>query len=146
MQPALSILNQLTDAQATDEQTPTIRLAVIRALKDGYPCIHWPGCPDANPVKARTQVKVSEQDIGRECSFALIENNPSQPLVLGLLYRPDRDADGPVVIQSDQAVTLQAGHTRIELHADGRIQIRGLHIDTQAYGPNRIKGAAVKIN
>ena len=34
----------------------------------------------------------------------------------------------------------------IDIGEDGTINIQGMHINNQAYGPNRIKGGSVKIN
>ena len=67
-----------------------------------------------------------------------------------VLLEPDRDGD-PVIVSSildrvPDRVTLQCGEASIELHADGRIEIRGTHIDSESEGIQRIKGAQVRIN
>ncbi len=126
---------------------PCVELAEIKDVDaDGQPWVHWPTCLSKSAVQARTQIKVTPQDIGRECTMAFIGGDISRPIVLGLVYKHDTGNPAPVIMQSDDAIVLQSGSSRIELHADGRIDIQALYINSQAYGPHRIKGASVKIN
>jgi hypothetical protein len=67
-----------------------------------------------------------------------------------VLLEPDRDGD-PVIVSSildrlSDRLTLRCGEASIELHADGRIEIRGTYIDSESEGIQRIKGAQVRIN
>jgi len=141
----------------------SVTLATIISIEKGYPLVHWPTCSNDQPIKALSQVRISSKDINKTCSLAFIDGDLSQPLVMGLLYEPNQstytggpqledtapffnDEDAPLVIRSNDAITLQAGDAKIQLFADGRINIQGLRINSQAYGPNKVKGASVKIN
>jgi hypothetical protein len=124
----------------------SIEIGIIKAIEDGYPLIHWENCLSREPIKALSQIKVTDWDLDKECTIAFVNGDLSKPVVMGLLYNPDMENEAPIVIQSDDAIILQSGASRIELHANGRINIQGLHINSQAYGPNKIKGASVKIN
>jgi hypothetical protein len=131
----------------TQEPAPsTVEIGVIQSVDDaGRPAVRWHGSARQH-VEARTQVRLTERDIGRECTLAFAGGDPSRPIVMGLLYTPDTQNDPPEIIQTDDAIILQSGESRIELHADGRINIQGMYINSQAYGPHHLKGASVKIN
>lgn len=145
-----NIVQYMEKPEAPEQPThglPCVELAKIKDVDvDGQPWVHWPTCLSKSAVKAHTQIKITPQDIGRECTMAFIGGDASRPIVLGLVYKPDTDNPAPVIMQSDDAIVLQSGSSRIELHADGRIDIQALYINSQAYGPHRIKGASVKIN
>ena len=111
---------------------------------DGSPHVIWAGQPQA--VRAETQQPVTIHAIGQRCTLAFIGGELSRPVIMGWLYPTGAGSQSQAIIQTDDSLILQRGAARIELYANGRINIRGLHIDSQAYGPNRIKGAAVKIN
>lgn len=133
--------------ETADRPVTTIEIAEITGVnEDGSPQVLWSGSPGGQPVAARSQIKVTEQDIHRSCTLAFAGGDRLQPIVMGLLYRPDVDNDAPTIIQSDDVIILQSGASRIELHADGRINLQGMQINSQAYGPHHIKGASIKIN
>lgn len=123
---------------------PNVLLGVISLSDDdGIPYVIWEG--QKEPVAALSQVRVTEQDIGRQCTLAFINADAQHPVIMGLLYTNGETAH-PLLIHSDAAVILQSGKARIELQANGRIHLQGIHISSQAYGPNQLKGASVKIN
>lgn len=147
---------------------PAVILGSLAGFRDdGQPLVHWSTSLSHAAVPARSQVVLQKTDQNRECTLAFIDGDPAQPVILGLLQplqpnaasaAPDTkssniaqpinptDSEKSFDIQSDTAITLQAGRTKLELHADGRILLQGRHIRSQAYGPNQIKGASVKLN
>ena len=132
-------------------QTPSVSVATISGMANGYPLVDWQHNPSEQPIQALSQVKIEAQHIGQTCTLALLEGDPSQPIVMGLLYNPEAEDEHwgdeqPVVIRSADSISLQAGKAKIQLFADGRIHLQGVSINSQAYGPNKIKGTAVKIN
>lgn len=137
-------------AQRSPAHSNTASSVALGTIQDfdgqGYPLIHWPECLNKHPVRALTQIKLTDYDIGRTCTLSFVNADMTQPVVMGLLYEPDTENDAPVILQSDDAIVLQSGRSRIELHANGRIHIQGMHISSQAYGPNQLKGGSVKIN
>lgn len=114
--------------------------------EDGTPLVLWKGPQGERPCPALTQTPITPGEIGRRCTLAFVEGDPQQPLILGLLHDHRADTTGYRITHAEGALILECGRSRIELRADGHILLRGLAIDTQAYGPCRIKGATVKVN
>ena len=126
---------------------PAVQIGTIAGRQpDGQPLVHWDDSLSHAPVPARTQIAIQATDQGRECTLAFIQGDPRQPVVLGLLHTPETDTTVPTQIISETAIRLQTGRAKLELHADGRILLQGQQICSQAYGPNQIKGASVKLN
>lgn len=59
----------------------------------------------------------------------------------------EADADGRRVrLHAQEEIVLQCGEATISLKRNGRVVIRGAHIETNASTTNRIKGGSVRIN
>lgn len=102
-------------------------------------------------VKANTTVELSLEQVGQQCLIVFNQGNIEHPIITGLIQQPTSiddlmGEDKPIVIHSETGIILKCGSSRIELTEDGTINIQGMHINSQAYGPNRIKGGSVKIN
>jgi hypothetical protein len=54
--------------------------------------------------------------------------------------------DGHLVLEADRSVCLKAGDNRVEVHADGHIELNGRKITGQASGSVQLTGAAIKMN
>jgi hypothetical protein len=85
------------------------------------------------------------QDIDelQPCLITFNQGKISQPIITGIIQSIKNE---PLVISSDAGILLKSGDTRIELGGDGTLDLHARHINSQAYGPYRIKGASVKIN
>ncbi len=154
---------------------PSMRvdIATITGIDaEGYPLVNCPERQHESSLTALTQVNISQEDVGKSCTIAYIGGDLTRPVVMGLLQTPvapsreiqlpqkqdqfpddvdieevlDIDSQEAVVIRSDQSIVLQTGKSRIELYPNGYINLQGVHINSQAYGPNRIKGGSVKLN
>lgn len=75
------------------------------------------------------------------------------PIVAGRLRAKDeapaprlKTRDGHLVLEADQSVCLQAGKHRIEVHANGRIELDGQQITGQAEGCIRLIGSTIELN
>jgi hypothetical protein len=87
-----------------------------------------------------------------ECSRPIVLGivSPLQPLAAraspaGLVV--EADADGRRVrLEAQEEVVLQCGLSSITLKCNGKVVIRGSHVETYATGTNRIKGGNVRIN
>jgi hypothetical protein len=145
---------------------PGVRLGKLLALAapDGV----WVELsPVAERVRARLGVDCDlarlTQAIERGQSAVLaFENGEScLPIVLGFVnsLQPtaaleaaaglvvEADADGRRVrLEAQEEVVLQCGLSSITLKRDGKVVIRGSHVETHASGTNRIKGGNVRIN
>jgi len=59
----------------------------------------------------------------------------------------EADVDGSRVrITAKDEVVIQCGKASITLRRNGRIVIRGAHVETASTGTNRIKGSQVRVN
>jgi len=54
--------------------------------------------------------------------------------------------DGRLLVEAANSVRLQAGKNRIEVHADGRIELDGQRISGQAAGQIQLSSAEIKLN
>jgi hypothetical protein len=143
-------LRQETE-KPVQQQTPSPYPAVIIGrftgiAPDGTPLVVWQGADGAESRPALTLTPIGPQEIGCRCTLVFEEGDPQKPVILGLLHDNRSTPRGYRILQGDQALILQCGTARIELHQEGRVIIQGLEIDNQAYGPYRIKGASVKVN
>jgi hypothetical protein len=54
--------------------------------------------------------------------------------------------DGHLVLEADRSVRLKAGNNRVEVHANGHIELNGRWITGHASGPMQLKGAVIELN
>jgi uncharacterized protein (DUF2345 family) len=65
----------------------------------------------------------------------------ARPLVI------ETDADGKRVrLVAKDEIVLECGKASITLRRNGRVIVRGTHVETNSEGTNRIKGGHVRIN
>lgn len=149
-----------------------VRVGVLVDLAGGVPWVEYRG--SGGRVRARTMVALDPADVAgnarREVVLLFDEGDPARPIVAGLLQpevpTPALDAvlavgespgaltpageaqvDGNrVVIEGKDEVVLRCGDASITLRRNGKVVVRGLHVETHAAGTNRIKGGTVKIN
>jgi hypothetical protein len=59
----------------------------------------------------------------------------------------EADVDGRRVrVLAKDEIVLECGKASITLRRNGRVVVRGTHIETNSEGANRIKGAQVRVN
>ena len=63
------------------------------------------------------------------------------------------DSDGDVTVDGDRIVfeaqreiVLRCGKSTIELKRDGKVKVRGTDVLSRSSGPNRVRGASIKLN
>lgn len=120
------------------------------------------------PRPARLAIPLDEarlQQAMREGELAVLafqHGGEQPPLILGLVKRPPpmpqpepntqpelirADVDGRRLhIQAQDEVVLECGKASITLRRNGKVIIRGTHVETHAEGTHRIKGGNVRIN
>lgn len=97
--------------------------------------------------QAITTQPLKPSDAGENCLLSFQQGYLDQPIITGIIQSEATDpAQQAVVLQSDIGIHLQCGASSISLDDNGTINIQGMHINSQAYGPHRIKGGSVKIN
>ncbi|VUD46592.1 hypothetical protein TDB9533_00854 [Thalassocella blandensis] len=141
--------------QHVDKHVLSVKLGTIMFIEDGYPMVHWADGTSTKVIRALSQVRIGKEHINKTCTLAFVDGDLAQPIVMGILYTPNKtndtqhhheDTSQPLVLKSDDFISLEAGQSKIQLHANGLINIQGMSINSQAYGPNKLKGASVKIN
>jgi hypothetical protein len=139
----------------------TVSVGRIVAMQQAAPLVDFPANTSGALVQARSLVPVSQREIGREVALAFEENDPTKPLILGLLQLATSldsnlpEPQQPVEVEIDEEVltltakkeiTLRCGKASITLTSAGKILIRGAYLLSRSSGVNRIKGGSVQIN
>ncbi|HET9958675.1 MAG TPA: DUF6484 domain-containing protein [Polyangiaceae bacterium] len=72
---------------------------------------------------------------------------PAKPTTQGrdLTITPSLDGRR-VQVRAEDEIVLECGQASITLRRNGRVVVRGTHVETYSEGVNRIKGAQVRIN
>ncbi|MEM7139267.1 MAG: DUF6484 domain-containing protein [Myxococcota bacterium] len=120
-----------------------------------------------DPAEAHAAV-----DRGQEVLLVFEAERSDRPIIVGLLQEEhgeqrrenDQPADGlsepapgeekleavvdgrSVVFDAKDEIVLRCGEASITLRRNGRIVVRGTHVETRSKGVNRIKGGVVRIN
>ena len=120
------------------------------------------------PISARTTVALDARtaeaaaDRGQAVLLVFEAERSDRPIIVGLLQE-HRNAlvverersegnleavvDGrSVVFNAKDEIVLRCGEASITLRRNGRIVVRGTHLETRSKGVNRIKGGVVRIN
>jgi hypothetical protein len=137
---------------------------------EGLPRIRWQ--QQGGPLQvAQSLCRLEQQQAGCKVVVSFLEENPEQPVILGILHEtplmeyesvdlaqnhavttmPDEslpiEVDGRTIrLTASEQLELKCGKAHISLSADGKIRIRGGYILNHATGINRIRGAAVQVN
>jgi hypothetical protein len=118
-------------------------------------------------LEAKSLAGLSDADVGRDVVLGFEAGDPSRPIVIGAMLgsvgqissitdqvqttarvQPaEVVVDGlRVVLQAEHEIELRCGEAAIVLMADGRIQLRGTYITSQASATQRILGGSVNVN
>jgi hypothetical protein len=133
---------------------------IVAMQQEAVPLIDFPANTSGSLVQARSLVPVSQREIGREIALAFEENDPTKPLILGLLQvATSLASDGPepqqfeveidedvLTLTAKKEITLRCGKASITLTSAGKVLIRGAYLLSRSSGVNRIKGGSVQIN
>ena len=119
--------------------------AAARSAKSGSSKSPAKGAPDAGSIPARSTVRVTASDTGREALIAFENGDRDKPIIIGLLQAPE-ELPARIELQAGKEMVLKCGPASITLTKDGRIVIRGADVLTRSSGSNRIKGGSVHIN
>jgi hypothetical protein len=101
-------------------------------------------------LKAIANIELSRRDLGGEVS--VWEGPDELGVVLGKRVLPDLsvcasvDKQARVVISAAEEIVLECGEASITMRRNGRVVIKGAHVETRSKGMNRLKGATVQIN
>jgi hypothetical protein len=123
------------------------------------PLVSYTGQPGTGALRARSVVDLHGGHVGQDVVLGFELRDPSRPIILGVLRgqsgwplseppgQVSVDADGQrMVVVADRELVLRCGKASVSLRHDGRVEIRGETILTQAAGPNRMRGGSVELN
>lgn len=109
--------------------------------------------------RARSIVELHGGHIGRDVLLTWLDGDQTQPVVLGVLTgqpglplapppgQVEIEADGErMVLSARHELILRCGKSRLVLSSDGRVELRGETIVTQASRANRVRGGSVELN
>jgi hypothetical protein len=131
----------------------------------GQCLVEFPENTAPGPVPARTIVPLWAGDLGRELLLVFEREDPSKPIVLGLIQpvgqtgspQPsgspsppeaiDAEIDGTTVRLTARAqIVLRCGEASITLTRAGKIMINGTYVMSRSSGANKIKGGSIELN
>nr|WP_246867882.1 DUF6484 domain-containing protein [Rhizobacter sp. SG703] len=140
---------------------PAALVGRLLALGDGgtTPLVTFPGQLQPGAVPARCVVDLRPAHVGADVLLVFDGGDLARPLVTGVVRggtgwpldeQPGRvkvDVDGErLTIAATHELVLRCGKAALTLRSDGRIELRGADILTDATGANRIRGGSVQLN
>lgn len=105
--------------------------------------IIWIEDENGSIVESLSAIPIFDDDIGRIC-FVLSKKNGLK-VIIGFPIEANSAPDN-LTLQAHESIQIKCGKAKIELDESGSINIQGTNINSQSYGPNRIKGFPIKVN
>jgi hypothetical protein len=153
---------------ASDPMKPVVNGVAIGRLV-GFadhgraPLVTLPAPHDLVAQRARSAVDLQGVQVGREVVLACEGGDPTRPVVLALLrdevQQLSRVAGAPVsdtwrlqvdgercILSARHELVLECGLARLVLRADGRAELHGETVLTEATGANKVRGGSVQLN
>jgi hypothetical protein len=125
----------------------------------GNPLVDFPNNPSECFLTARTTIPLNQGHLGREVALMLVNGDPHQPLIIGLLQPPQTTPTGQnapalaaeidgerLVFTAKQEIVLQCGQSSLTLTKAGKVLIRGTYLLSRSSGVNRIQGGSIQLN
>ncbi len=144
--------NPAAPAAPPAPSTRVVRLVRVEAHGPVRVCVEGHGEADARLLHTMPRHLLRRAAPGRELLAVFEGDDPSRPVVVGMLEDPVDDlVDEAVpastqVIRAEDSITLVCGEASLTLHADGRVVTRGVNVVSVASEQQRIQGAVVRIN
>jgi hypothetical protein len=123
---------------------PLARVMLVSIQPDGMLCVRDPRGHESLCECLETGALLSPR---LQPGDALLAHPPVDGLpgvVVGRIGRYKEPT--ALLIESDQSLQLKCGQSSIDLHADGKVMIRGEDVLVRAKGTQRIRAGAVSIN
>ena len=122
-----------------------------------------PAPDDLVAQRARSAGDLHGAHVGREVVLACEGGDPTRPVVLSLLrdevQQLSRVAEAPAsdtwrlqvdgercILSARHELVLECGKARLVLRADGRAELHGETVLTEATGANKVRGGSVQLN
>jgi len=142
----LDTITQLTEKQNKKELTHypySLTARIVEVSNRATANVEFNINGEQYTCKASSTHVLQDNDEGKECLITFNQGQINTPIITGIIQTAKGE---PLLLSCDEGIVLECGDTRIELDVDGTLDLKALHINSQAYGPYRIKGGSVKIN
>jgi Domain of unknown function (DUF6484) len=144
----------IEDKTADGQIVDGVVIGLVLGFQDAAPLVVFSGNPSDQAITARSLVRLTAEDVGREVALLFEDGARDRPLIMGRLVEPVRDDSVPVVVADGQMVRLVAkqrielrvGKSSLIMEADGHITLRGTDLVSHASRSNRIRGGSVNLN
>ena len=93
--------------------------------------------------EAQTTEALNSYHENAQCTIVFNQGDITKPIITGIIQE---DNATPLVLSCEDGILLESGSVQITLEPTGVLNLQAPLINSQAYGPYRIKGASVKIN
>jgi hypothetical protein len=123
------------------------------------PLVVYPDQAIEGALRARSVVDLHGAHVGQDVVLGFERQDPARPIILGVVQGQPRwplsetpgqvtvEADGQrMVVIAERELVLRCGKASVSLRHDGRVEIRGESILTQAATANRMRGGSVELN
>jgi hypothetical protein len=138
--------------------------AIVAAFAQGLPVVRFQLGGAERSERARSCIPLDAASVGREVVLLFDGNDPSRPIITGIITRPDLigsavvepdtvsrprtiEVDGErLVLSARREIVIRCGEASIVLTRAGKILIRGTYLLNRSSGVNLIKGGSVQIN
>ncbi len=158
------VIEDTSEANVASKVATTRLDGVVIGLLSGFddsgcPLVVFAANPHSEAMPARSTVTLGGDDIGAEIALLFENGDPSHPLVIGRIQRPETTIQVPenepktveidgerMTFNAGQEIVLRCGKASITLTKAGKIILRGAYLLSRSSGVNRIKGGSVQIN
>ncbi|MDO9235239.1 MAG: DUF6484 domain-containing protein [Aquabacterium sp.] len=121
--------------------------------------VSFVGQPGHAALRARSVVDLHAPHMGQDVVLMFDQGDVSRPIVMGVVRgqtgwplqdQPatvEVDADGErMIVSAKEQLVLRCGKASLTLRSDGRIELKGDSVLTQAAGVNRVRGGSIQLN
>ena len=144
----------IEDRTASGQNVDGVVIGLVLGFQDASPLVVFPGNPSDQAIIARSLVRLSAEDVGREVALLFEDGARDRPLIVGRLVEPVRNEVDPVVVADGQMlrlvakerIELRVGKASLVMEADGHITLRGTDLVSHASRSNRIRGGSINLN
>ncbi len=133
-------------------------IGIVIGIIDGFdasgtPFVEFPVNPTGRALPSRSTVELNEDHIGRDVALMFEMNNARKPIIIGLMHEPrdhsvveTRNEEEILRISAATEINICCGESSIRMNKDGRIEIKGKNVLSQAVRSNKIRGGSVGLN
>jgi len=113
--------------------------------------VQLPDREEAQMVNLSCGVVLRDEDVGGEVALSFVGGDRQRPLLLGRIARPSRAGAATVherelSFEADRQLSFRCGKSTLILRRDGRIELRGEELISEARGVNRVRGGRIDLN